>query len=433
MSDSLVNIPVKKDIPVNIAETTDEIHVFAEMPGVNRADIQLAGTDRRLDITAAHESGEYSESVTLPARVDPHRATADYRDGVLEVRLKRAVPDLNHSAIQATNLVKRFADFVAVDHISFDVNKGEIFGFLGPNGAGKTTTIRMLCTLSTPTEGSGTIAGFDIVKEAHKVREHIGLVSEKMIMYDRLTARENLRLFGELYNIPREVLGERIEEVLRLVHMEKWADHQIGTFSTGMKQRINVIRALLNEPEILFLDEPTLGLDPQSTSDIRDFIRRINIERGTTIILTTHAMVEADALCDRIAIVDHGKIAALDTPANLKKMITGSDTTIIELDIPNITTDIISRIQALPCAKSVTVEDETQVKIHASGDEACGDIIDAVRTAAGKIRSVHNVEPTLEDVFLHLTGREVRDQAADKVKTPMRSSRHGPRVRPRVR
>jgi len=439
MSDISVDIPTKNDISINIAETNDEIHVFAEMPGVNRTDIGLAGTESRLDITAANESGKYSTSITLPARVDPHRATADYRDGVLEVRLKRAVAkDLNHIAIhhiaiQATNLVKRFGDFVAVDHISFDVKKGEIFGFLGPNGAGKTTTIRMLCTLSAPTEGSGTVAGFDIAKEAHKVREHIGLVSEKMIMYDRLTARENLRLFGELYNIPREVLGERIEAVLRLVHMEKWADHQIGTFSTGMKQRINVIRALLNEPEILFLDEPTLGLDPQSTSDIRDFIRRINTERGTTIILTTHAMVEADALCDRIGIVDHGKIVALDTPANLKKMITGSDTTIVELDIPNITTDIISRIQSLPCAKSVAVEDETQVKIHASGDEACGDIIDAVRAAAGKIRSVHNVEPTLEDVFLYLTGREVRDQAADKVKTPMRSSRHGPSVRPRIR
>ena len=340
---------------------------------------------------------------------------------------------MNDIAIKATNLSKHFGDFVAVDHISFDVRKGEIFGFLGPNGAGKTTTIRMLCTLSRPTGGTGTVAGFDIVKEDNRVREHIGLVSEKMIMYDRLTARENLRLFGELYNIQRDVLNRRIDELLHLVHMEKWANHQIGTFSTGMKQRINVIRALLNEPEILFLDEPTLGLDPQSTSDIRDFVRKINTDNETTIILTTHAMVEAEILCDRVGIVDYGKIVALDTPANLKKIITGTNTSVVELDVLRITPDIISHIQSLPCVEKVTVEDENHIKIHASGEEACGDIIDAVRSSEGKIRSVHNVEPTLEDVFLHLTGREVRDQASDKVKTASADSRHGQRIQPRVR
>ncbi|MDD1721561.1 MAG: ATP-binding cassette domain-containing protein, partial [Euryarchaeota archaeon] len=283
-------------------------------------------------------------------------------------------------AIKAQDLVKKFGDFTAVDHISFDVKKGELFGFLGPNGAGKTTTIRMLCTLSKPTEGTGTVAGFDIVKEDDRVREHIGLVSEKMIMYDRLTARENLRLFGELYNLPRAKLNERTDEMLRLVHMEKWADHQIGTFSTGMKQRINVIRALLNEPEILFLDEPTLGLDPQSTSEIRDFIRSINTDHGTTIILTTHAMFEADVLCDRIGIIDRGTIVALDTPANLKKMVNGADTSVVELDIPNLNKDVVARIESLPCAQRVVIEDDTHLKVHASGEDACGDVLDAVRT-----------------------------------------------------
>ncbi|HYA33476.1 MAG TPA: ATP-binding cassette domain-containing protein [Candidatus Bathyarchaeia archaeon] len=339
---------------------------------------------------------------------------------------------MNDVAIQATNLVKKFGDFIAVDHLSFDVKKGEIFGFLGPNGAGKTTTIRMLCTLSSPTEGSATVAGFDIVKKGAKVREHIGLVSEKMIMYDRLTARENLRLFGELFSIPKNDLRQRIEELLQLVQMEKWADHQIGTFSTGMKQRINVIRALLNEPEILFLDEPTLGLDPQSTSEIRDFARSINDDAGTTIILTTHAMTEADMLCDRISIVDYGKIVALDTPSSLKKMIIGADTSVVELDVPNITPALVSDIQSLACTQSVTVEDETHIKVHASGDEACGSIIDAVRAGAGQIRSIHNVEPTLEDVFLHLTGHEVREQVADKV-TTQPQGRHGQRVQSRVR
>ncbi len=339
---------------------------------------------------------------------------------------------LDDIAIKAEGLVKKFGDFTAVDHISFDVKKGELFGFLGPNGAGKTTTIRMLCTLSKPTEGTGTVAGFDIVKEDARVREHIGLVSEKMIMYDRLTARENLRLFGELYNIPRAKLNERIDEMLHLVHMEKWADHQIGTFSTGMKQRINVIRALLNEPEILFLDEPTLGLDPQSTNEIRDFVRSINVDHGTTIILTTHAMFEADVLCDRIGIVDHGTIVALDTPANLKKLVNGTDTSVVELDIPNLNKDVVARIESLPCARTVVIEDDTRLKIHASGEDACGDVLDAVRASEGQIRSVHNVEPTLEDVFLHLTGREVREQVADKVTAPT-GQRHGMRPSSRVR
>ncbi len=340
---------------------------------------------------------------------------------------------MNDVAIKATNLVKKFGDFVAVDHLSFEVNKGEIFGFLGPNGAGKTTTIRMLCTLSSPTEGSATVAGFDIAHQGNRVREHIGLVSEKMIMYDRLTAHENLRLFGELYDIPRDALRERIDELLQVVNMEKWADHQIGTFSTGMKQRINVIRALLNEPEILFLDEPTLGLDPQSTNEIRDFARSINDDAGTTIILTTHAMAEADMLCDRISIVDYGKIVALDTPSNLKKVITGADTSVIELDVPNITPTLVSDIQSLSCTQTVTVEDETHIKVHASGDESCDNVIDAVRSGAGQIRSIRNVEPTLEDVFLYLTGHEVRAQVADKVTTKEPRSRHGARVQSRIR
>ena len=335
-------------------------------------------------------------------------------------------------AIKATNLVKKFRDFVAVDHLSFEVKTGEIFGFLGPNGAGKTTTIRMLCTLSGPTQGSATVAGFDIAHQGDRVREHIGLVSEKMIMYDRLTAHENLRLFGELYDIPRNALRERIDELLKVVNMEKWADQQIGTFSTGMKQRINVIRALLNEPEILFLDEPTLGLDPQSTNEIRDFTRRINEDAGTTIILTTHAMAEADVLCDRISIVDYGKIVALDTPSNLKKVITGADTNVIELDVPNITPTLISDIQSLSCTQTVTAEDETHIRVHASGDEACDNVIDTVRSGAGQIRSIHNVEPTLEDVFLYLTGHEVREQVADKVTTQEGHSRHGSRVRSRI-
>jgi len=341
---------------------------------------------------------------------------------------------MDNIAIKAANLTKKFGDLAAVDHISFDVKKGEIFGFLGPNGAGKTTTIRMLCTLSRPTEGSATVAGYDIVKEDSKVREHIGLVSEKMIMYDLLTAKENLKLFGKLYNIPNDLLDRRIHEVLSLVEMEKWANHQIGTFSTGMKQRINVVRGLLNRPEILFLDEPTLGLDPQSTSEIREIIHRINIENKTTIILTTHMMVEADMLCDRVGIIDHGKIVALDTPMNLKRMISKTETTVVELDISNLTKNMVSLIQSLKCVRSVVMKDNTRIKVQAKGDDAFNDIIDTVRQNNGKISSIINLEPTLEDVFLHITGHEVRDQTSDKVKTVgYRHGPHGRRVKRRIR
>ncbi len=341
---------------------------------------------------------------------------------------------MDEIAIKTMNLTKKFGDLLAVDHVSFNVIKGEIFGFLGPNGAGKTTTIRMLCTLTRPTEGSATVAGYDIVKEDNRVRENIGLVSEKMIMYDQLTAKENLKLFGNLYDIPKKLLDERIAELLSLVHMEKWANSQIGTFSTGMKQRINVIRALLNQPRILFLDEPTLGLDPQSTSEIREFIRKINIENKTTIILTTHMMIEADMLCDRVAIIDYGKIAALDLPINLKMLISGTDNTIMVLNITNLTNKMVSLIQSLSCVKTVTMEDDTHIKVQAHGDEAFDDIIDTVRKNNGKISSIKNIEPTLEDVFLHITGHEVREHASDRVKTAAhRRGPHGRMGKQRIR
>lgn len=339
---------------------------------------------------------------------------------------------MHEIAISTHDLTKRFHDIVAVDGISFDVRKGEIFGFLGPNGAGKTTTIRMLCTLSRPSRGSAKVAGFDIIRNDHKVREHIGLVSEKMIMYDRLTARENLWLFGKLYDIPKARLESKITELLQLVKMERWAKTQIGKFSTGMKQRINVIRALLNQPEILFLDEPTLGLDPQSTSEIRGVIRRINSENGTTIILTTHMMVEADLLCDRIGIIDAGKIVSIDTPDNLKRIISGADPTVIELKIPNLNPDIVDAIGSLDCVTSTGFADETLVRIRARGGDAFDDVIDTVRKMGGNIASIRNIEATLEDVFLHLTGHEVRDEATEKVRTPRRRGPHG-QMKKRVR
>jgi len=324
----------------------------------------------------------------------------------------------NESMIEVKNLTKKFGDFTAVDNISFDVKKSEVFGLLGPNGAGKTTTIRMLSTLSRPTDGTATIGGFDVVKKDNKVRQLIGLVSEKMIMYDRLTAEENLRFFGKLYSIPKNTLNERIDELLELVQLTKWKNSKVGTFSTGMKQRMNVVRALLNMPKVLFLDEPTLGLDPQSTVEIREFIRKINKENETTIILTTHMMNEADILCDRIGIIDHGKIAALDTSTNLKKLISGNDAIVLKLEIPNLTKKLVTKIQSLDCVKSVSQENAVHLKIHATGDEAFDIIIDTVRAEKAKLNSVENLQPTLEDVFLQITGRDMRDKADQKIQMP---------------
>jgi ABC-2 type transport system ATP-binding protein len=316
---------------------------------------------------------------------------------------------MENMVISTRGLTKRFANLVAVDHVSIEVRKGEIFGLLGPNGAGKTTLIRMLCTLARPSEGSATVAGFDIRSEGSKIREHIGLVSEKMIMYAQLTAKENLRLFGRFYHIPQPELDNRVNQLLELVDMEKWADKQIGRFSTGMKQRINVIRALLNEPDILFLDEPTLGLDPQTCSEIRQFLRQINTTHETTLILTTHIMVEADNLCNRIAIIDHGKVAALDTSENLKRMVSGSEMKVIEIDIRNLTNDLASSIDALNCVKTSSRLNETHIRVQAEGEEVFDEIIDAVRNAGGKINSINRLDPTLEDAFLQITGNEVRD------------------------
>jgi ABC-2 type transport system ATP-binding protein len=324
----------------------------------------------------------------------------------------------NDAVIEVSNLTKKFGDFTAVDHISFDVKKSEIFGLLGPNGAGKTTTIRMLSTLTRPTEGTATIGGYDIVKNDSKVRELIGLVSEKMIMYDRLTAKENLMFFGKLYNIPKEILEERIDELLELVQLSQWKNSKVGTFSTGMRQRMNVVRALLNMPKVLFLDEPTLGLDPQSTVEVREFVKKINRENETTIILTTHMMNEADILCDRIGIIDHGKISALDTSTNLKNSISGANTTILVLEISNLDPDLISTIRALNCVETVSQENTSHIKVHAHGDDAFDSVIDSIRAKKGKIVTIQNIQPTLEDVFLHITGRTMRDKADQKIQMP---------------
>ncbi len=335
------------------------------------------------------------------------------------------------SIIEVNELTRKFDNLVAVDNVSFVVKKGEVFGLLGPNGAGKTTTIKMFCTLLRPTSGQAKVAGFEVVKQAAKVREHIGLVAEKIILYDRLTARENLKFFGRLNHIPEKIISERTKKLLELVKMEKWANNLAGTFSTGMKQRINLARALLNMPEILFLDEPTLGLDPQTTRAIRDFIKEINRE-GITIILTTHIMQEADLLCDRIGIIDQGKIVALDTPQNLKSIISEQGKTILDLNIPNLSPRMVSDIKQLEAVSSVDQSNEYNLKIYVENEKAIYEIMNIIQKNGGKIKSIATLTPNLEDVFLHFTGREMRDKAEGKI--PIHHHRHRRfRAKPRIR
>jgi ABC-2 type transport system ATP-binding protein len=219
--------------------------------------------------------------------------------------------------IATYNLTKRFGDFTAVDNVNLEIMEGEVFGFLGPNGAGKSTTIRMLTTLSEPSEGTAKVAGYDIRTQADEVRKRIGLVAEKLILYPRLSAVQNLMFFGELYGINAGQLRRRIDELLRMVQLEAFKDIPVGGYSSGMRQRVNFIRGLLHDPEVLFLDEPTTLLDPQSIRFVRDLIKELN-QDGKTIILTTHIMEEADELSHITGIIDHGKIIAVDTPAGLK-------------------------------------------------------------------------------------------------------------------
>lgn len=317
--------------------------------------------------------------------------------------------------IEAKDLSKRFKEVLAVNRVSFEVNEGEILGFLGPNGAGKSTTIRILTTLTRPTSGTAIVAGYDILREPSKVREKIGLVSEKTILYDRLTAMENLMFFAKLNGLDDKKARKRCLELLEVVDMLKWKDTMVGKFSTGMRQRINVIRALLHDPKIIFLDEPTLGLDPQTTRAIREFIRKMNDE-GRTIILTTHMMTEADMLSDRIAIIDHGKIVALDTPKNLKRLLKDSDDEIFDLEVPGINNEIIEKLSSMDCVKKVINRSTEEIRVFMNCDNAIGFITNFFAKHSLKIVSIKSVEPSLEDVFIKLTGHEMRDQAVKKMK-----------------
>jgi ABC-2 type transport system ATP-binding protein len=303
--------------------------------------------------------------------------------------------------------------FVAVDGVSFDIREGEIFGLLGPNGAGKTTTIRMLCTLLDPTGGSARINGYDVVREADLVRQSLGavLTGERSI-YWKLTGRENLEYFAALYHIPRAVARQRIQELLDRLELASRADEYVERYSSGMKQRIAIAKALLANPPVLLLDEPTIGLDPQSARNLRELILDIKRE-GRTILLTTHYMEEADHLCDRIGIVDAGKIIALDTPANLKKSIHQLD--ILQVEVENFDPALVAELEELPSVEHLLSHyvPETSgwsLALHTTDSRSLLPLlIDVVGSRAGRIRHLQIAQPTLEDVFISLTGKQLRE------------------------
>ena len=308
--------------------------------------------------------------------------------------------------IKVKNLVKKYNGLTAVDRISFSVEKGEIFGFLGPNGAGKTTTINILSTLLAPTEGDIHVNGFDVLTQKNQVRKSIGLVFQDPSLDDRLTAEENIYFHAKLYHVPYKEYQKRKEEVLRLVELWDRRKDMVKTFSGGMKRRLEIARGLIHHPAILFLDEPTLGLDPQTRAHLWDYILRLKQEKQMTIFMTTHYMNEAE-YCDRLVIIDYGKIVAFDTPANLKKEV-GGDIIILESPQPQQLKQEIKQKYGLE-----PKEENGAITIEISnGKTFLPRLFDELTT---KVTSVSLREPTLDDVFLHLTGRKIRDEEATSI------------------
>ncbi len=302
---------------------------------------------------------------------------------------------------------------VAVDSISFTIKEGEIFGLLGPNGAGKSTTIRMLCTLLEPTSGTAVVNGYDVSQQPNMVRQNLGAVlTGDRSIYWKLTGRENLEYFAALYHLPPSVTKRRVAELLDRLELTNKADEQVERYSTGMKQRIAIGRALLANPPVLLLDEPTTGLDPQSARNLRELIQEIKQE-GRTILLTTHYMEEADQLSDRVGIIDLGKIIALDTPANLKRAIKQLD--VVRLEIEQFDPKLIDTLEKLPTVQHAVSRYESgegvwSLALHTPDSRVVlPAAIELISGRGGRIRHLETAQPTLEDVFIALTGKQLRD------------------------
>jgi ABC-2 type transport system ATP-binding protein len=318
---------------------------------------------------------------------------------------------MNNYAIQVKNLTKVFNGFTAVDQISFTVKTGELFGLLGPNGAGKTTTINILSTLLKATSGYGEVSGYDISKNKDNIRRSIGVVFQEPALDIKLTGKENLEFHAMMYGIEKEERKRRIKEVLELVELTEKEKVLVEKYSGGMKRRLEIARGLIHEPNVLFLDEPTLGLDAQTRRHIWDYIKRLNKEGGVTIILTTHYMEEADFLCDRIAIMDRGKFVAMDTPGRLKDILGGD---VVSLEIEGNAEALVNRIKNLNWIKNITRHNENLSLMMEKGERRIPELINVARESGVNVTCVHLRKPSLEDVFLHFTGRTIREEEASQ-------------------
>ncbi len=323
--------------------------------------------------------------------------------------------------ITVERLARSFGEIQAVKGIDLQVERGETFGFLGPNGAGKSTTIKMLCTLLRPSSGRAAINGYDIERNASQVRQSIGIVFQDPTLDEYLTAEQNLYFHCMIYHTPLKTRAARIQDVLQLVGLEERRRDIVKTFSGGMKRRLEVARGLLHEPQTLFLDEPTVGLDPQTRRSVWEHVLRLRESTGLTIFMTTHYMEEAE-YCDRIAIIDHGQIVALDTPAALKRTV-GQDVVRLSVSAPGEAARILQRSSAHP----VRTEDDAIYIEGENGQSLAATTIRQLTLADIEVHGVNVTTPTLEDVFVHLTGRAIRDEAASS------KERMGSRLRSRGR
>ncbi len=310
--------------------------------------------------------------------------------------------------LEVSQLTKYYGDFAAVKSVSFDIQEGEIFSLLGPNGAGKTTTISMLSTLYTPTSGDARVGGFSIRKEPMAVRGIIGVVPQELALYEDLSARENLSFWGQMYSLSGKALKERIEQVLKQIGLSERANQRISAYSGGMKRRVNIGVGLLHRPRLLFMDEPTVGIDPQSRRAILDTVKDLN-QQGMTVLYTTHYMEEAQELSDRVGIIDHGEMIALGTQQELTRQVGQTDTLVLHLGENDDANALAELIRGLPDVRKADVSDHTVTIITPSAEDLLSAVVSRANETGIKIRSLDIQEPNLEAVFLHLTGRALRD------------------------
>ena len=311
-------------------------------------------------------------------------------------------------SIETKSLTKSFGDLVAVNDISFSVEKGEIFGFLGPNGAGKSTTMMIFTTLLKPTNGNASVGGFDVIKNPKQVRENIGFVQQETTVDEYLSGRENLLLQAKLNHIPKNEINQRIDEVLDLIELAEKQHEAVVTYSGGMRKRLDIAGGLLHHPKVLFLDEPTVGLDIQTRRKIWQYIKKIHIQFDMTIFLTTHYMEEADNLCDRIGIMDHGKIQVIDTPQNMKNDLGNEIISLVIEDAENFDSFLIE-LKKIEFIKKINEDNSKLTLFTSNGTEVIPKIFQISSNLGIKVNSISLTQPTLDDVFISYTGHEIRD------------------------